>query len=113
MLNENQNTIESIGGIPVLKEIKMAEKAARLREGAEDLKERVAEIFEDALSDAKRIAKKGRYAAEDLMDDAQYKIKKAPFRSISLTFAAGLGVGIFAGLLVSRMASACSSKTHD
>ena len=112
MIEENQTTSESMGASAVLTGIKMAGKAVRLREGAEELKERVNEVFEDALTDAKRMAKKGRYAAEDLIDDAEYKIKKAPFRSVSLTFAAGMGVGLFAGLFVSRLARVCSNKTQ-
>lgn len=91
----------------------MAKRAAHIREGAEELKERVEEIFEDTVSEAKRMAKKGRYAAEDLIDDAEYKIKKAPFRSIAVTFAAGVGLGLAAGVFVSRISHACSRETRS
>jgi ElaB/YqjD/DUF883 family membrane-anchored ribosome-binding protein len=112
MLKETQIPSESKGVIPVLTEIAIAETTARLREGADEVKERIGELFEDAVSDAKRMVKKGRYAAEDLMTDAEYKIKKAPFRSVSLTFAAGMSVGLFAGLFISRIARVRSNKTY-
>lgn len=91
----------------------IAEKAVHLREGAGELKERVEEMFEDAVSEAKRMAKKGRYAAEDLLDDAEYKIKKAPFRSVGVMFAAGLGLGLVAGIFAARISHACSSETRS
>jgi ElaB/YqjD/DUF883 family membrane-anchored ribosome-binding protein len=89
------------------------EKASHLREGVDGLKERVEEKFEGAVSEAKRMAKKGRYAAEDLIDDAEYKIKKAPFRSVGVMFAAGLGLGLVAGVLAARMSHACSGETRS
>ena len=91
----------------------MAERAAHLREGAEDLKERVEEVFEDAVSGAKRMVKKGRYAAEDLIDDAEHKIKKAPFGSVAVTFAVGVGLGLAAGVLITRISHACSRETRS
>lgn len=81
----------------------ISEQTVRLRREAEQLKERAGEMFEDAVSEAKRMARKGRYAAEDLIDDTEYRIKKAPFRSVGMTFAAGLGLGMLAGWLFSRL----------
>ena len=86
----------------------VTEQAARIKEGAEELKERAEEMFEDAVSGAKRLAKKTRYATEDLMEDTAHKIKKAPFLSVGVTFAAGVGLGLLTGLLVSRLSGACS-----
>jgi ElaB/YqjD/DUF883 family membrane-anchored ribosome-binding protein len=110
MLEQTLKTNEGKGVLPMMIGTKMAEQTARMREGAEDLKERVGEMFEDALTDAKRMAKKGRYVAEDLIDDTEYKIKKAPFRSVLVTFAAGMTIGLVAGVVVSRLAGACSSE---
>jgi ElaB/YqjD/DUF883 family membrane-anchored ribosome-binding protein len=111
MFEQTLKTDGGKGAFPAMIGIKMAEQTARVREGAEDLKERVGEMFDDALTDAKRMAKKGRYVAEDLIDDTEYKIKKAPFRSVLVTFAAGMGIGLVAGVVVSRIASGCSNES--
>ena len=112
MLEDTIKTSDGKTAFPEMMGIKVAEQRARMREGAEDLKDRVGEMFEDALADAKRMAKKGRYAAEDLIDDTEYKIKKAPFRSVWMTFAAGMSIGLVAGVLVSRLTGACSDEAR-
>jgi len=75
-----------------------------LEAGAEAarLKVRASHAVEDARSEAKRLAKRGRHAAEDLVDDAAYRIKRDPLRSVAITFAVGLGVGVLAGWLAGR-----------
>jgi ElaB/YqjD/DUF883 family membrane-anchored ribosome-binding protein len=110
MLEETFKRSDGKSAFPLIMGIKVADPKARLREGAEDLKDRVGEMFEDAVADAKRMAKKGRYAAEDLIDDTEYKIKKAPFRSVWMTFAAGMGIGLVAGVFVSRLTGTGSNE---
>jgi ElaB/YqjD/DUF883 family membrane-anchored ribosome-binding protein len=62
----------------------------------------MAYAVEDAVLEAKRLAKRGRYAAEDLVDDAAHRIKRDPLRSVALGVALGLCVGVLTGLLVAR-----------
>lgn len=66
------------------------------------LKERAAHVIEDGMVDAKRMIKKGRYAAEDLVDDTAHYIKHDPWRSVGITFGVGLGFGVIIGLLLGR-----------
>ena len=54
------------------------------------------------MIEARRIAKRGRYAAEDLVDETTYRIKRDPLRSVAITFAIGLGVGALAGWMAGR-----------
>ena len=68
----------------------------------EKLKVAASHAVEDGVADAKRMIKKGRYAAEDLMDESAHRIKHDPFMSVGITFGVGLGLGIFAGWLVTR-----------
>ncbi|MFN6964773.1 MAG: hypothetical protein ACK4S4_13540 [Pyrinomonadaceae bacterium] len=84
------------------KAIEIAGDTGRAAVKAEMLKQRAAETVEDVVLDAKRIAKRGRYAAEDLVDDTAYRIKKEPLRAVAVTFAAGLGVGMIAGWSLAR-----------
>ncbi len=58
--------------------------------------------FEGGVVLAKRLAKRGRYAAEDLMDEAAHRIKREPLRLASTIFAVGLGVGVMSGMLMMR-----------
>ncbi len=64
-------------------------KAARLKTAA-------SHAVEDAVIEAKRFAKRSRYAAEDLMEDAAHRIKREPLRSVGLGVAIGLGTGALA-----------------
>ncbi|HQZ96838.1 MAG TPA: hypothetical protein PLP21_11015 [Pyrinomonadaceae bacterium] len=82
--------------------IGVAEQAARVKLGVDELKVKAEHMIDDAVTDAKRLAKKGRYAAEDLIDDTEYMIKKAPMRSVGITFAAGVGLGLFAGWFITH-----------
>ena len=68
----------------------------------ERLKKKVENAVEDAVLDARRLARKGRYAVEDVMDDAAYRIKKDPLRSVGYGFGAGLGLGVLTGWLLTR-----------
>jgi ElaB/YqjD/DUF883 family membrane-anchored ribosome-binding protein len=57
---------------------------------------------EDAVTEAKRFAKRGRYAAEDLMEDAAHLVKRDPFRSVGLGFAIGFCMGALALWIATR-----------
>jgi ElaB/YqjD/DUF883 family membrane-anchored ribosome-binding protein len=59
---------------------------------------------EDAVTEAKRLAKRSRYAAEDLMEDAAHRVKRDPLRSVALGFAIGLGMGVLAEWVATRNA---------
>ena len=54
------------------------------------------------------MVKRGRYAAEDIVEDTAHMIKHDPFRSVGVAFGIGFGLGAILGLLV-----ACKSKTSS
>ena len=64
-------------------------EAARMKTAA-------SHAVEDAVTEGKRLAKRSRYAAEDLMEDAAHRVKRDPLRSVTLGVAIGLGVGALA-----------------
>ena len=66
------------------------------------LKKRLENVVDDATADAERLAKRGRHAVEDIVDDTTYLIKKNPWRSVGYAAGAGLGVGVIAGWLMTR-----------
>ena len=69
--------------------VEVGGEAARLKTAASD-------AVEDAVTEAKRLAKHSRYAAEDLMEDAAHRVKRDPLRSVGFGFAIGLGMGALA-----------------
>ena len=80
--------------------INVAEQVAKTAFNVEKLKVAASHAVEDGMTEAKRMIKKGRYAAEDMVDDTAHRIKHDPFRWVGIMFGAGLGLGIFAGWLV-------------
>jgi ElaB/YqjD/DUF883 family membrane-anchored ribosome-binding protein len=53
----------------------------------------VSEAVGDSVRSASRAIKHGRLAAEDLIDEAEHKVKQQPFRSVGVAFASGLLAG--------------------
>jgi ElaB/YqjD/DUF883 family membrane-anchored ribosome-binding protein len=55
----------------------------------------VSDAMEDSVRSASRAIRHGCYAAEDLIDQAEHKVKQRPFHAIGMAFAAGMLVGGF------------------
>jgi ElaB/YqjD/DUF883 family membrane-anchored ribosome-binding protein len=78
------------------KAMHVGERLVEVGGEATRLKTAASHAIEDAVTEAKRLAKRGRYAAEDLMEDAAHHVKRDPLRSVALGFAIGLGMGALA-----------------
>jgi ElaB/YqjD/DUF883 family membrane-anchored ribosome-binding protein len=50
------------------------------------------------------LAKRSRYAAEDLVEDAAHRVKRDPLRSVALGLAIGLGMGALSVWVATRNA---------
>lgn len=92
--------------------VNMVGRAARTKLDLDDWRNRAEHLYDDTLDNARRMAKKGRYAAEDLIDETEYKIKREPFRAVGVTFGIGIGIGLFAGWMFGRMIHHCDEKTE-
>ena len=77
--------------------VEVGGEAARLTTAA-------SHAVEDAATEAKRFAKRSRYAAEDFMENAAHRVKRDPFRSVGLGLAIGLGMGALAVWMATRNA---------
>jgi ElaB/YqjD/DUF883 family membrane-anchored ribosome-binding protein len=84
----------------------IVEKTKEVRDqlGAEvkRVKEAVADAVDNGVVAAKRAVKQGRRAAEDLVDDAEYRIKQRPFSALGASFGIGIGLGAAIGVLLAR-----------
>ena len=69
------------------------------------LKNEVSQAVEDGVVSARRLARRGRYAAEDLIDDAAHRVKRDPLRSVAIGLAIGFGLGALAVWLATRDAT--------
>ena len=98
-LKETTNNEKGFFGVAV----GVAENAVRQAGvGVEELKTKASHTVEEGFAEAKRLAKEGERAAEGLMNDTAHLIKHEPLRSVGITFGVGLGLGIFAGWLLTR-----------
>jgi ElaB/YqjD/DUF883 family membrane-anchored ribosome-binding protein len=82
------------------------EKTVEVRDqlGAEvkRVKEAVVDAVDNGVVAARRAVKQGRRAAEDLADDAEYRIKQRPFSALGVSFGIGMGLGATIGVLLAR-----------
>jgi ElaB/YqjD/DUF883 family membrane-anchored ribosome-binding protein len=69
------------------------------------LKNEVSQAVEDGVVSARRLARRGRYAAEDLIDDAAHRVKRDPLRSVGIGLVIGFGLGALAVWLATRDAT--------
>jgi ElaB/YqjD/DUF883 family membrane-anchored ribosome-binding protein len=81
---------------------KTIEVRDQLEAEAKRVKEAVVEAVDNGIVAAKRAVKQGRRAAEDLVDDAEYRIKQRPFSALGVTFGIGMGLGAAIGVLLAR-----------
>jgi len=70
------------------------------QKNSEDLKEQTAQATAEVKRDAQAVAagsraKHGRYAAEDVIEEAQHTVKERPLQAMGVIFAAGLLAGGF------------------
>jgi ElaB/YqjD/DUF883 family membrane-anchored ribosome-binding protein len=68
------------------------------------LKTEASQAVEDGVVAARRLARRGRYAAEDLIDDAAHRVKRDPLRAMAIGLAIGFGLGALAVWLATHNA---------
>jgi ElaB/YqjD/DUF883 family membrane-anchored ribosome-binding protein len=86
------------------------ETAGRIAEVSVDfrlLKKRLENAVENAVLEAERMAKHGRHATEDVIEDTTYWIKKNPWQSVGYASAAAFGIGLCVGWFTSRLSTRC------
>jgi ElaB/YqjD/DUF883 family membrane-anchored ribosome-binding protein len=76
--------------------------AVQLEAGVGRVKQTVTDAVEDGIKTASRAVKRGRRAAEDMVDDAEYQVKHHPLGTVGISFSIGLGLGAVAGMLLAR-----------
>ncbi|MGA3315683.1 MAG: hypothetical protein ABSC64_04510 [Candidatus Korobacteraceae bacterium] len=62
----------------------------------------VADAIEDGVGAARRVAKQGGDAAEELFDDTLKRLQRHPIETIVVTFAVGVTAGIAIGWMMKR-----------
>ena len=66
------------------------------------LKKKIENAVDEAVIDAERLARRGKYAVEDAVDDSTHYIKKNPWQSVGYAAGAGLGIGLLLGIVIAR-----------
>jgi len=75
-----------------------AERFAKIGSEVTHLKSNLISVAKDA----KRAIRKGRYAAEQCVDEVSIAVKRRPLKSIGIAFGVALGIGALAGWLGTR-----------
>jgi ElaB/YqjD/DUF883 family membrane-anchored ribosome-binding protein len=57
------------------------------------------EKVDQQLDAARRLARRGRQAAEEAYQEARYEIRKHPFEAVAASFGIGVGLGILSSWL--------------
>ena len=65
-------------------------------------KKAVASAVEDCVGAARRAVKRGRFAVEDLMDEAIHTVKQRPLQTVALIFGLAFGAGALFSWIASR-----------
>src|SRR5579859_3710680 len=68
----------------------------RIEKGVNDAKAAVSAKLEDGKIAAERLLKRGRYAVEECISETARKVKRHPFGSLAIVFAAGTILGYLA-----------------
>lgn len=79
----------------------------------EALKELASQNIADGINDARRLARHGRYAVEDYIEETSHLIKRDPLRSVGITLGIGLGLGALIGYLIGHKARTEKLATED
>ena len=112
-MKQNLQTVEPAKENGLLaKGLHVAENIAKAGYKVEKLKARANHAVEDGTVAAKRLVKRGRYAAEDLRDETVHRIKRDPFRSVLITFGVGIGLGSLLGVAAGRLLAGSCSRSH-
>jgi len=62
----------------------------------------VADVLEDGVVIARRFAKQGGDAAEELLDDTKKRLQRHPVETVVVTLAIGIAIGILIGWMAKR-----------
>ena len=87
------------------KAMHVGERLVEVGGEATRLKTAASHAVEDAVTEAKRFARRGRYAAEDLVENAAHRVKHDPLRSVAFGFALGISIGALVVWVATREAS--------
>jgi hypothetical protein len=82
--------------------VRMTPVYVRLRAHAVRSRDTLADAIGDRVRSTRRSARRGRYALEDGTNRATFVVRRAPLRSVSLSFAAGAAAGALINMLVVR-----------
>jgi ElaB/YqjD/DUF883 family membrane-anchored ribosome-binding protein len=83
-----------------------AHKASRAASAAAD-------ALEDGVAAARRAAKQGGYAAEELLEDTRRTVQKRPIQVVAATFAVGVAAGTAISWMMRRTHPCCKPNVRE
>ena len=83
-MKEESTMAENNEGSLLKKAKQVGEQVAQVAAEASRLTDAASHAVEDAVTEAKRVAKRSRYTAQDLVDETAHRIKHDPLRSVAI-----------------------------
>ncbi len=81
---------------------KTTDQIAETMQKASLVTTKLGDTLQDKFESARRVAKKGAHAAEELLDETKQQVKRRPLGFIGATFVVGMLAGAFIGWAVRR-----------
>jgi ElaB/YqjD/DUF883 family membrane-anchored ribosome-binding protein len=82
--------------------LQVGETLEEMAQSASRFKSSVSDAVDDNVHRVRRAARRTRYAAEDLIYNAAYKVRRHPFEAVAIAAGTGFAIGFLVGLAVNR-----------
>jgi ElaB/YqjD/DUF883 family membrane-anchored ribosome-binding protein len=77
--------------------VQASETLEAMAQSAAHLKSSVSEAVDENVHHVRRALRRGLHGAQDLIDNATYKIKRHPFEAVAITAGAAFAMGLLVG----------------
>jgi ElaB/YqjD/DUF883 family membrane-anchored ribosome-binding protein len=82
--------------------VQVGDTLEEMAQSASRFKSSVSEAVDENVHRVRRAVRRGWHGAQDLIDNAAYKIKRHPFEAVAITAGAGFAIGFLVGWVVNR-----------
>jgi ElaB/YqjD/DUF883 family membrane-anchored ribosome-binding protein len=82
--------------------VQVGETLEEMAQSASRLKSSVSDAVEDNIHRVRRAAKRGWHSAQDLVDNADYRVRRHPFEAVAITAGTGFAIGFLVGWAINR-----------
>ena len=82
--------------------VQVGETLEEMAQNASRLKSSVSDAVEDKMHRLRRTAKRSWHSAQDLVDNAAYRVRRHPFEAVAIAAGTGFAIGFLVGWAINR-----------